>query len=50
MRLVHTHGAAEAAGQKSVQLLEEDGRVRAIEFTCSCGDVTAVELTYPGES
>lgn len=48
VRLVHTHNAAESRGQKSVQLLEEDGRVLAIEFTCSCGEVTAVELTYPG--
>jgi hypothetical protein len=37
-------------GQKAVRLLEEGGRTHAIEFTCSCGEVTAVELTYPGET
>jgi len=50
VRLVHTEAAAHAQGQKSVRLLEENGRVQAIEFTCSCGSVTAVELTYPGEA
>lgn len=47
--LVHTSNGAAGHGQKTVQLLEEDGRVRAIEFTCSCGSVTAVELQYPGD-
>ncbi len=32
--------------RKDVQLLEEDGRVRAIEFTCSCGEKTVIELEY----
>ncbi len=45
-------GAGEGAphGQKAVRLLEEGGRVRAIEFTCACGEITAVELLYPGDS
>jgi len=47
-RLLQTH-EARAHGQKAVRLLEEGGRVRAIEFTCSCGEVTCVELAYPGE-
>ncbi|MFT7670796.1 MAG: hypothetical protein ACI8X5_003509 [Planctomycetota bacterium] len=34
-------------GEKTVRLLEEAGRVLGIEFTCSCGDITAVELLYP---
>ncbi|MFT7485428.1 MAG: hypothetical protein ACI9F9_001278 [Candidatus Paceibacteria bacterium] len=50
VRLVHSAPSSQVHGQKSVQLLEEDGRVRAIELTCSCGDVTAVELTYPGDA
>lgn len=34
-------------GEKAVRLLEEGGSVVGIEFTCSCGDMTAVELLYP---
>ena len=34
-------------GKKNLQLLEENGRVRAIEFTCSCGEKTVIELEYP---
>lgn len=43
------HGAAgaHAGDAKSVRLLEHDGRVRAIELTCSCGEVTVIELDYP---
>lgn len=36
-----------ASGEKAVRLLEDQGRVIGIEFTCSCGEVTAVELLYP---
>lgn len=46
--LVQSAELAPEHGQKSVRLLEEAGRVHALEFTCSCGDVTAVELVYPG--
>lgn len=31
---------------KSAKLLEFEGQVRAIEFRCSCGDVTVLELDY----
>ena len=33
--------------EKSVQLLRVDGVVQAIEFTCSCGETTVVELELP---
>ena len=36
-----------APGEKAVRLLEDQGRVIGIELTCSCGEVTAVELLYP---
>jgi hypothetical protein len=32
---------------KSVRLLEEGGRVHAIELICSCGDVSVIGLDYP---
>jgi hypothetical protein len=32
---------------KSVRLLEDRGHVHALELTCSCGDVTVIELEYP---
>lgn len=32
---------------KSVRLLELEQVVHAIEFTCSCGEVSVVELDYP---
>ncbi len=31
---------------KSAKLLEFEGEVRAIEFRCSCGDITVLELDY----
>ena len=31
---------------KSARLLEEDGLVRAVELTCSCGETTVLELEY----
>lgn len=37
------------AGQKRVELLRVDGRVRALEITCACGEKTVVELDYPDE-
>ena len=33
--------------RKSVRLLEVEQVVHAIEFTCSCGEKTVVELDYP---
>ena len=33
--------------RKSVRLLETEQVVHAIEFTCSCGEVSVVELEYP---
>jgi len=35
------------ACRKSVRLLEVEQVVRAIEFTCSCGEVSVVELDFP---
>ena len=49
VQLVHTAEHTNAPGEKAVRLLDENGRVRAIELTCSCGDVTAIELTYPDD-
>lgn len=37
---------ADAAHEKSVRALTSDGRVQAIEVTCSCGEITLVELDY----
>lgn len=33
-------------GEKQVRLLREDEVVRAVELTCSCGEVTVIELAY----
>jgi hypothetical protein len=30
--------------KKSVRIVDHDGRARAIEFSCSCGETTLVEL------
>jgi hypothetical protein len=32
--------------EKAVRLLEDEGAVVAIELSCSCGEVTVVELEY----
>lgn len=32
---------------KSVRTLTDRGHVHALEVTCSCGDVTVIELDYP---
>jgi hypothetical protein len=37
-------------GRKKVELLRVQGRVRALELTCSCGEKTVVELDYAGEA
>lgn len=35
--------------RKQVRLVEHDGLARALELTCSCGEITRVELVYePG--
>ena len=41
--------AARARGrcEKRVELLREGERVHALEITCSCGEVTLIELDYP---
>jgi len=36
-----THGSG-----KQVRLLREEDVVRAVELTCSCGEVTLIELSY----
>lgn len=33
--------------EKSVELAHEGELVRAIQVTCSCGEVTVIELDYP---
>jgi len=37
---------AQACGRKSVRFVEHEGRPRAIEFTCTCGETTLVELVF----
>jgi hypothetical protein len=37
---------AQACGTKSARLVEHEGRARAIEFSCSCGEATLVELVF----
>jgi hypothetical protein len=37
-------------GKKKVELLRVQGRVRALELTCSCGEKTVVELGYGDEA
>ena len=32
---------------KRVELLSIEGRVQAVELTCSCGEVSLIELDYP---
>lgn len=40
-------GASAPRGcKKSVRLLRIDGSVQALEVTCSCGEITVVELEY----
>jgi hypothetical protein len=43
--LVRPSGAP-ACGRKDVRLVEHEGRTRAIEFTCTCGETTLVELVF----
>jgi hypothetical protein len=38
--------AAPRSCKKSVRLLRIEGAVQALEVTCSCGELTVVELEY----
>lgn len=38
------------AHEKSVELLRLQGRVHALQLTCSCGETTLVELDYAPET
>ena len=40
----------EEHAEKAVRLLEENGVVSALEVRCACGQVTVIELEYPGPS
>ena len=40
------HKSAHAPSKK-VELLEQDGEVRALEFKCACGEKTVIEIQYP---
>ncbi len=42
---VEARSAAESGG-KQVELLSDDGIVRAIQVRCSCGETTVLELEY----
>ena len=42
--------SAGACRKKDVRLVEHEGRVRAIEFTCSCGETSLVELVFEEKS
>lgn len=36
----------DAPGATQLELIEADGRVRAIQVTCGCGEVALIELEY----
>ena len=40
---------AQACGKKSVRFVEHEGRPRAIEFSCGCGEKTLVELVFENQ-
>ncbi|MEO0650274.1 MAG: hypothetical protein AAFZ65_06315 [Planctomycetota bacterium] len=42
------HGAH--AGPKSARLVRLEGRVVGIEFTCSCGQSSLLEIDFDGDS
>ena len=42
--LVRSANAPEC--KKSVRLVDHEGRPRAIEFSCTCGETTLVELVF----
>ena len=35
---------------KKLELLELEGRVHAIELTCSCGEISLIDLEYPEDT
>jgi hypothetical protein len=39
---------APGAHEKRVELLRIGERVHALELVCSCGEITVIELDYPG--
>lgn len=43
------HTAAHS-GERTARLVRVDGAVRAIEFRCSCGELSVLELEYGPES
>lgn len=47
-RKTHTKTTSSASHTRAqgVRLVKVDGRVAAIEFTCSCGEVSMLELCY----
>lgn len=47
-RLVRLETKPQSCGKsKQVQVLEDEGVIRAIEIRCSCGETTVIELEYP---
>lgn len=40
---------AETVCHKAVRLLELEGRVHALELSCSCGEKTIIEFDYAGD-
>lgn len=38
-----------AATRKVATIVEEAGRPVAIQFTCSCGETSIIELDFPGD-
>jgi len=43
---LRSSASANACRKKSARLVEHEGRVRAVEFTCSCGEASLVELVF----
>ncbi|MEM7518357.1 MAG: hypothetical protein AAF368_15725 [Planctomycetota bacterium] len=50
VRLRATTDAPTATHEKNVRVLERDGKPLAVELTCSCGEVTVLELNYASDS
>ena len=42
-------GAGHGRCRKTVRLLRVEEIVHALELTCSCGEITVVQLEYPQE-
>lgn len=41
---------ANGPSRRTLRAVEQDGVVVAIELTCSCGEVSLVELRYPNDA